>query len=199
VMSSKRLFIWATVVVFVCGSGAGSALAQRPEKALASTPSTAEKPDNAYEEILKRMLGTWDVQARLWFEPRADPVAMSGTSITEKDPVDGFIQTRLKATLLGEMITGMGLDGYDQTREKFVSVWIDSADAGIATFEGTYDPNTRAITSFGEKRDPETGKKVETKGVTTFKSNSMYTYEAWVKDDKGEWVKMMEMMAGRVN
>jgi hypothetical protein len=200
-MISKRVRNRVTVAIMVCGFGTGLALAQAPNKAVESAPTKAlaGEPLETPVEILEKLLGTWEIQARLWFEPGSEPVAVTGVAITEKATVQGYIQTRLKAHMLDELINGLGIDGYDEAREKYVSVWIDSTNPGIETFEGAYDPRTRAITSFGKKRDPETGKMIETKSVTTFKSKSMYTYQAWVKDQNGEWVKLMEMMAGRVN
>ena len=41
---------------------------------------------------------------------------------------------------------GMGVEGYDNVKKKFVSSWIDNMGTGIQFSEGTYDPATKTFT-----------------------------------------------------
>ena len=41
---------------------------------------------------------------------------------------------------------GMGIEGYDNVKKKFVGSWIDNMGTGIMMSEGTYDPATKTFT-----------------------------------------------------
>src|SRR5205823_13766477 len=45
---------------------------------------------------------------------------------------------------------GMGLEGYDNVKKKFVASWIDNMGTGIEFSEGTYDPATKSFTYTSE-------------------------------------------------
>ena len=45
---------------------------------------------------------------------------------------------------------GMGIEGYDNAKKKFVSSWIDNMGTGIQFSEGTYDPATKTFTYTSE-------------------------------------------------
>ena len=45
---------------------------------------------------------------------------------------------------------GMGVEGYDNVKKKFVSSWIDNMGTGIQFSEGTYDPATKTFTYTSE-------------------------------------------------
>jgi uncharacterized protein DUF1579 len=45
---------------------------------------------------------------------------------------------------------GMGLDGYDNAKKKFVSAWVDTMGTGIMMSEGTYDAATKTFTYTSE-------------------------------------------------
>ena len=40
---------------------------------------------------------------------------------------------------------GMGVEGYDNVKKKFVSSWIDNMGTGIQFSDGTYDPATKTL------------------------------------------------------
>ena len=45
---------------------------------------------------------------------------------------------------------GMGVEGYDNVKKKFVSSWIDNMGTGIQFSDGTYDPATKTFTYTSE-------------------------------------------------
>jgi hypothetical protein len=46
---------------------------------------------------------------------------------------------------------GMGMDGYDNVKQKFVSSWGDNMGTGIILLEGDYDPATKTFTYTTEE------------------------------------------------
>ena len=45
---------------------------------------------------------------------------------------------------------GMGVEGYDNAKQKFVASWIDNMGTGIQFSDGTYDPATKTFTYTSE-------------------------------------------------
>ena len=45
---------------------------------------------------------------------------------------------------------GMGIEGYDNVKKKFVGSWVDNMGTGIMTSEGDYDAATKTFTYTGE-------------------------------------------------
>ena len=63
--------------------------------------------------------------------------------------------------------SGRGLEGYDVSQQKFVSVWVDSMITAPLNFEGTYDERTKTqtLTATGQGYD---GKPATYESVTVF-------------------------------
>ena len=53
---------------------------------------------------------------------------------------------------------GKSIEGYDNVKKKFISIWIDNASTGPTIFEGSYDPASRIFTYAGET-EPKPGQK----------------------------------------
>jgi hypothetical protein len=200
VSKPKATLILGLIVGLAAAAAGPAALAQAIEKQ-GEPPQQQKKKAPAEvdpKEVLQLMTGTWDVQARVFMDPSAEPVEMKGTSINIMEVAETYLQSRFKGEFMGDSLVGIGYDGYDPVREKFVGVWMDSMFPGISTYEGTWDPETRSLTAFGEELDPETGKTHRVKGVTTFRSKVMYTYQAWKETSAGEWEKSFEAIFGKV-
>src|SRR5437773_10569177 len=59
---------------------------------------------------------------------------------------------------------GKSNEGYDNVKEKFISIWIDNASTGPTIFEGSYDPASRTFTHTGEI-EPRPGQKTKVREV----------------------------------
>src|SRR5437867_11286470 len=45
---------------------------------------------------------------------------------------------------------GKSIEGYDNVKQNFISIWIDNASTGPTIFEGNYDPASRTFTYTSE-------------------------------------------------
>lgn len=168
-------------------------LEKKAKKTEGSTPSISDQHD-----ILGMMAGRFRAEARIYPAPGVDPIESRGMTISELIMGGRFLQTKFKGDMNGRSFEGMALDGYDVDSGKHRSVWIDSMGTAIQTFEGTADKTGRVLTLFSESVDPESGKTKTTKGVTTIRSHSLFTYEAWEKLGDGEFFKTMEVRYTRM-
>jgi len=112
-------------------------------------------------KMLAEGVGAWDYHVKAWMspDPNAAPTQSSGTAVT-RAVLDGrfFISEHTGKMQMpgpdGKMtemdFKGMGTEGYDNVKKKFVATWIDNMGTGIMGLEGTYDSATKTFTYRGE-------------------------------------------------
>src|SRR6266404_5043703 len=66
---------------------------------------------------------------------------------------------------------GMGMEGYDNVKKKFVASWIDNMGTGIEFSEGTYDPATKSFT-YTSEMEPVPGMKTAVREVIKIADNN---------------------------
>src|SRR5437667_4373571 len=69
---------------------------------------------------------------------------------------------------------GMGLEGYDNVKKKFINSWIDNMGTGIQFSEGTYDPATKTLT-YTSEMEPVPGMKSQVREVIKIADNNHMT------------------------
>jgi Protein of unknown function (DUF1579) len=116
---------------------------------------------NENHKLLAGMDGNWNYTIKFWMnpDPSAPPQQSKGTA-TRKSIMGGryfVMDVNGKMQMPGEdgkmkdvQFKGMGLEGYDNVKQKFVASWIDNMGTGIQFSEGTYDPATKTVTYTGE-------------------------------------------------
>jgi hypothetical protein len=116
---------------------------------------------NENHKMLADMNGTWNYTVKFWMnpDPNAKPQESKGTA-TRKSvmggryvvmDVTGKMQMPDQNGKMKDMqFKGMGVEGYDNVKQKFVASWIDNMGTGIQFSEGTYDPATKTLTYTSE-------------------------------------------------
>jgi hypothetical protein len=61
--------------------------------------------------------------------------------------------------MMGEPYEGIGIDGFDRIKQKYVAVWMGTDSTGIFMMEGTADETGKVVTYVGKMDDPLTGQK----------------------------------------
>lgn len=107
-------------------------------------------------KALAESVGTWTTASKMWMDPSAPPMESQGTE--EVTPLLGgrFVQMHFSGQMMGKPFEGIGIEGYDNAKKKWVMSWMDSMGTGIITAEGTGDIKSRTFT--GEELGPD-GKK----------------------------------------
>lgn len=146
---------------------------------------------NENHEKLKALAGQWETEVTCWMMDQDKPVTSKGSS-DNKIIMDGrFIKEKFEGFFHGQPFYGLGLTGYDNTKGKFVSVWIDSTTTGIMQSEGVWSGNT--LTWNGEYLDPFTKETKKSKSVLTFINDKEHKFEMWDLDPQGKEFKAMEI------
>jgi Protein of unknown function (DUF1579) len=86
---------------------------------------------------------------------------------------------------------GMGLEGYDNVKKKFVASWIDNMGTGIEFSEGKYDPATKTFT-YSMEMEPMPGMKTKVREVIKIVDDSHMMLE-WYETQRGKEKKTMEI------
>ena len=157
---------------------------------------------NENHKLLSGLDGNWNYTIKFWMnpDPNASPQQSKGTA-TRKSIMGGrytVMDVTGKMEMPGEngkmkemTFKGMGIDGYDNVKKKFVSSWIDNMGTGIQFSEGTYDPATKTFT-YTSEIEMIPGMKTPVREVIKVPDNNHMTLE-WYENHGGQEKKTMEI------
>jgi len=157
---------------------------------------------NENHKLLSSLDGSWDYKIKFWMnpDPNAKPQESTGTAIRKSImggryatmDVSGKMQMPDETGKMKEvMFKGMGLEGYDNVKRKFVASWVDNMGTGIEFSEGTYDPATKSFT-YTSEIEMMPGMKTQVREVIKVADNSHMSLE-WFENQGGQEKKTMEI------
>ena len=103
-----------------------------------------------------------------------------------------YLYQEFHGDMMGTPFTGIGLTGFDNQKQRYVSTWIDSMSTGIFFFEGTGDPEERTITQVCRYEDPVKGP-MKLRSVTRIVDDLTHVFEMYGTDKSDIEHKMMEI------
>jgi hypothetical protein len=157
---------------------------------------------NENHKLLSEMNGNWNFGIKMWMnpDPNAKPQESKG-SATRKDIMGGrYVMMDVTGKMQmpgadGKMkdvqFKGMGIEGYDNAKQKFVSSWIDNMGTGIQSSEGTYDPASKTFT-YTSEIEMMPGMKIPVREVIKVPDNNHMMLE-WYENRGGQEKKTMEI------
>lgn len=143
------------------------------------------EPGEHHEEMMKTV-GSWSALASFNMDPDAPPQISEGHCTVV--PVMGgrFFKTTFEMDFMGEPFRGLGYNGYDNGREHFVGVWMDSISTQISHQTGHMD-DEGVLTMKGMNFVPgmgETGMKI----VDTWINEDTWKQEFYDEMPDGSWM-----------
>src|SRR5436190_3107654 len=152
----------------------------------AGTPGPAHK-------ALEAFVGNWKAEVKCWHEPGGAPQVSQGTAKTSWILAGHFLEEEFHGEMMGQPFTGRSLLGYDNTKQKFNSVWMSDMQTSIFTSEGRGESGNKVITLEGKADCAATGRKdVPMKQVFRVISPDKHTFEMF-DVSKGENARTMEI------
>ena len=157
---------------------------------------------NENHKLLSSLDGNWTFAIKMWMnpDPNAPPQESKGTA-TRKTVMGGryvMMDVTGKMQTPGEngkmkdaQFKGMGLEGYDNVKKKFVASWVDNMGTGIEFSEGTYDPATKSLT-YTMEMEPLPGMKSQVREVIKIADNNHMMLD-WYENHGGQEKKTMEI------
>ena len=157
---------------------------------------------NENHKLLSSLDGSWNYTIKMWMnpDPNAKPQESKGTATRKTVMVGRYVMMDVagKLQMPGEddkmkdvQFKGMGLEGYDNLKKKFVASWVDNMGTGIQFSEGTYDPATKSFTYTSEV-EPAPGMKIPVREVIKIDDNNHMSLE-WYENHGGQEKKTMEI------
>jgi len=145
--------------------------------------------------LLGRLEGTWRVQMRMTVG--GETIEGRGTALNEMVLGGRFLQSTFKGEMAGQNVIGMGFDGYDNQKQKYIGMWIDTNGTMMMTYEGDGDADGATRTLYGSYNDPASGVEKQFKGVVKVLSTNRYTYEGWEKTADSDYQPVMQLIFSR--
>ena len=157
---------------------------------------------NENHKLLGELAGNWTYTVKFWMngDPTSKPQESKGTA-TRKPLMGGrFYELDVAGKMQmpgpdGKMkdfdFKGMGLEGYDNAKQKFTSNWVDNMGTGMLMSLGTYDPATKTFTYTGEV-EMMAGMKTPIREVIKVTDKDHHVLE-WYENRGGNEVKTMEI------
>lgn len=185
----KRVLLFVAACVLSTAAIAQGGLNDAEMKALQESMMPGE-----LHIMMAKWDGTWTTTNKMWMDPAAPPQVTAGTCVNRMVLGGRFQESRLSGTMMGMPFEGLGMLGYDKTKKKFTSTWMDNMGTGIMVLEGVWDAAGRRLNLSGTTTDPMTGEDVRGREVYTIKDNEDQLMEMWMTDPKtGKELKMMEI------
>jgi Protein of unknown function (DUF1579) len=157
---------------------------------------------NENHKLLADMNGNWNYTIKMWMnpDPNAKPQESKGTA-TRKSIMGGryvVMDVTGKMQMPGEngkmkdmQFKGMGIEGYDNVKKKFVASWIDNMGTGIQFSDGSYDPATKTFT-YTSEMEMMPGMKTPVREEIKVTDKDHMTLE-WYENHGGQEKKTMEI------
>ena len=142
-------------------------------------------------KFLSQMEGTWKATVKSYMDPTAPPSVDTVNCVNKMIFGGRFLQQQCNGQFMNAPWEGMGLTGYDNLTQKYVSTWADSMGTGIMSSEGT-QTDSKIITMTGNMNDPTMGL-MKVREVVRVNSDKEYVFEMYTTGKDGKEVKMMDI------
>jgi hypothetical protein len=150
----------------------------------------------APHKMLAGLVGSWVTRTKTWMAPGKPPMESTGTCEQKMLLGGRYLQQDYAGDMMGAPFSGIGITGYDNHKQKYVSTWIDSMSTGIFYFEGSAGPDGKRIVQHCLSDDPVRGP-VKWRSVTKIVDGDTHSFEMYLTDKSDKEQKMMEIFYSR--
>lgn len=140
-------------------AAAGGPSMEEMQKAMEEWMASMKPGDN--HKRLNQFVGEWNAEFKMYMQgPGSDPIVTKGTSTIKWVLGGRYLQEEYKGEMLNPMTgqkmpyEGIGMQGYNNTRNIYEGTWASSMDTSIYTMKGTWPPNSNVINMYGEMDEP---------------------------------------------
>lgn len=148
-----------------------------------------------HHKHLSRMEGPWKTECTTHGCGMTgdEPTTSQGSAKSKMIMGGRFLVTKYRGEMMGQPFEGMSIDGYDNFKKKYVSMWIDNMGTGIYAMEGTCSPDAKQFDYAADWIDPMTGKNKAVRSTTRWINDDEFVMEMFEKPEGGEEAKMMQI------
>ncbi len=151
-----------------------------------------------FHKYLQPLVGKWTTATRYRFGKEAPWTKSTGVSETKWAMGGRYIIEHFKSHSKEMPFEGMGTTGYDKTKKKYISTWIDSMSTTLMMSTGTINDSHKVITFYATYDDPFTGQKNKQQKTTlTILNENKIVMEMYERGQDGEWFMNLEVVYTR--
>jgi hypothetical protein len=179
-----------TISVLLLTLGCGSKVPASPTRSELSEAQIAQiweeqGSPNLKHKALEKFVGNWKTEVRWWMGPGGMPDVSYGTSTNTMIFGGRFIEERFEGRSLGRAFSGLGIVGYDNTAQKYESIWIDSLNTSIMRSIGSVDETLNVFNYEGNLIDPVTKEAHPSRSIVTWLDKDNYRFEMYERSSDG--------------
>ncbi|HKI78873.1 MAG TPA: DUF1579 domain-containing protein [Ignavibacteriaceae bacterium] len=173
-----RFRISAVILLILCAAMILPVYAQDMDPEMQKAWEEYMTPGWAHK-MMASHTGEWKTVSTMWMDPAAPPIIMEGVAKSEMILGGRYLKSTHSGVMMGMPFEGMSLEGYDNAKKEFTSIWIDNLGTGTSVSTGTYDKKTNTITYIGNVYDPMQGKDVKIREIIKLVDKDKYTIEMY--------------------
>lgn len=146
-MRKLPLFAVLTLTVLALAAPAFAQEGQMDPKAMEEMMMKLASP-GAPHQHLAQMTGNWTARVTM-FSPGAEPMTTDGTYEGEMVLGGRYLLARFHGNMMGMPMEGMSIDGYDNGKNEFFSLWFDNMGTGVFSSTGSLSADGKVATYHG--------------------------------------------------
>ena len=108
-----------------------------------------------HHKHLEHFVGNWDTTTKMWMGgPGSNAMESKGTSTVKWVLGGRYTMEEHHGSMMGMPYEGLGLTGYDNVKNLYVSTWSSNMDTQLLTMMGSRHPETGIFTFYGKMDEP---------------------------------------------
>lgn len=143
--------------------------------------------------VLKPLIGEFTTTSRFWYDTKSEPEIVKGHARHYSILGGRYIREDFTSTWQKKPYNGIGHLGYDKTKKKYFSVWMDTSSTGMMSSEGSYDKDSKTLTFNTTYTCPVEGVDKAGKTIMRIIDKDNFVYEMYDLRKDGSEMKMMEI------
>ena len=148
---------------------------------------------NENHKVLEPLIGNWSHAVKWRTKPDGEFTETTGNNINEWILGGRFLRQTVTGMNMGQPFEGLGITGYDNVKQEYNSVWMDSMGTGMMIATGKFDGATSTISETGTFSCPITGEKdMPFRSEWNITGPDGYTYAMYATTPEGTEYKAME-------
>lgn len=143
--------------------------------------------------------GKWYGDVNTYMDPGGTPMT-STAKVRYTMIYNGLYQLGVyKGNIMGQPFEGQGILAYDNSRQQFITTWIDNMGSGVMLMTGQFDAAAKTLHLKGTQADPKTKKELTVRQDILFVDDNTQVVTMYGPDVDGKEVKLVDIRLTRMN
>lgn len=146
-----------------------------------------------HHQYLNQMIGEWEGMFTMWMEPGEEAMMRMPGTVKREWVLNGrYIHETVESESEWGKFRGLGYMGYNNMDGQYEFIWMDTMSTAIMFETGSYDPDSKVLTTRGSHRDPASGHVFSSRGTLDLSDPNRHTYVGYATGPDGKEFKHFE-------